>query len=261
MDFKLVPIHTKRSNNKFSNSYSINYRIQKRYPLKKHYNSIIPLKIFQTWHTKSLPPNMGKAVEMIKALNPAFQYHLYDDNDCREFIKNNFPEVVLEAFDSLIPGAYKADLWRYCVLYKEGGIYMDIKYIPHNGFRMIQLTEREYFVLDADGNGVYNALIACRPGNEILYRAIHAIIRNVKTKYFGNSSLEPTGPHLLSKFFSSNMKRTLALKHESHNNNKFILFYGIIIMKMYNHYYDEMYKNQKTSHYGVLWDQKKIYTD
>jgi mannosyltransferase OCH1-like enzyme len=210
-NFRLGPINNKRMNNKFAAAYSIKYRMQRKYPIKRNYKSVIPLKIFQTWHTKDLPETMAKATEIIKAMNPAFQYHLYDDNDCREFIKNNFPEVVLEAFDNLIPGAYKADLWRYCVLYKEGGIYMDIKYVPHNGFRLIQLTEREYFVLDADGNGIYNALISCRPGNPALFRAINAIIRNVKTKYYGNSSLEPTGPLLLSKFFPSIIKKMLVL--------------------------------------------------
>ena len=52
----------------------------------------------------------------VKKTNPIFEHHLFDDNDCREFIKNNFPEVVLQAYDGLIPGAYKADLWRYCIL-------------------------------------------------------------------------------------------------------------------------------------------------
>ena len=34
---------------------------------------------------------------------------------------------VLNAYDSLIPGAYKADLFRYLVLYREGGVYLDCK--------------------------------------------------------------------------------------------------------------------------------------
>ena len=54
-----------------------------------------------------------------------------------DFIKNNYPVDVLEAFNKLIPGAYKADLWRYCVLYKLGGIYLDIKYSCVNNFKLI----------------------------------------------------------------------------------------------------------------------------
>ena len=98
MDFKLAPIRHKNANNKFANAYSIANRMQKRYPIKKAYNSIIPLKIFQTWHTKDLPQNMKIATDLIKIMNPAFQHFLYDDNDCREFIKNNYPIEVLKSF-------------------------------------------------------------------------------------------------------------------------------------------------------------------
>ena len=110
------------------------------YPIKQHYNTVIPLNIYQTWHTKDLPKFMKKTVDNIIKNNPAFKHYLFDDNDCRNFIKDNFDVTVLNAFDSLIPGAYKADLWRYCVLYKNGGIYLDIKYEPVNGFKFINLT-------------------------------------------------------------------------------------------------------------------------
>lgn len=260
MDFKLRSINKNRTNNKFSRVFYLQQRLQKKYNIKSKYNSIIPLKIFQTWHTKNLPPNMSKAVELVKNTNPAFQHYLFDDNDCREYLKNNFPEIVVETFDKLIPGAYKADLWRYCVLYKEGGIYMDIKYIPHNGFRLINLTENEHFVLDEGDTGIYNAFMACKPGNAILFKAINAIIRNVKIKYYGNSILDPTGPQLLSKFFSLRQKKILDMKHENYNNvNKYITFNNIIVLKMYSNYYKEMANNEKTRHYSVLWSEKNIY--
>lgn len=38
----------------------------------------------------------------------------------------HFPSEVLEAFDILIPGAFKADLFRYCVLFIYGGVYADV---------------------------------------------------------------------------------------------------------------------------------------
>ena len=105
-------------------------KVQRSSLIKPFYNSVIPLHIFQTWHTKNLPPNMRQSVEYIKRSNPRFHHRLFDDNECHDFIRDNFDESVLHAYNKLIPGAYKADLWRYCVLYKLGGIYLDIKYIP-----------------------------------------------------------------------------------------------------------------------------------
>lgn len=34
-------------------------------------------------------------------------------------------EEYLRAYDKLIPGAYKADVWRYGVVWSSGGCYMD----------------------------------------------------------------------------------------------------------------------------------------
>lgn len=232
------------------------------YPIKSHYNNIIPLNIYQTWHSKNLPPIMAKNVEFIKRSNPSFNHMLFDDDDCREFINENFNVDVLNAFDRLIPGAYKADLWRYCVLYINGGIYLDIKYIPINGFKFISLTEKEHWVLDIDNNGIYNALIVAKPGNDILLQAINTIVANVKNRYYGNSCLEPTGPLLLAKLFSSDQKHAFDMKHNYYISMKFrfILFNNYYVFKSYYEYLDEHAQNQKVPHYSVLWGEHQIYT-
>lgn len=231
------------------------------YPLKYYYNSIIPLNIFQTWHTKNLPPLMNRTSNYIKNLNPRFNYYLYDDNDCHEFIKNNFNENVVNAYDSLMPGAYKADLWRYCVLYIKGGIYLDIKYKPLNNFKFINLTENEHFVLDCDNKGIYNALLVCLPNNNLLLKAINKIVMNVKNKYYGSSPLEPTGPLLLSSLIKNKNEINLDMCHFFYNNyeNRFIKFNNYIILISYGGYLREHDENKKQLHYSNLWNQKKIY--
>ena len=121
------------------------------FEIKDSYNSVIPLNIYLTWSTKKLPEKMQENVDKMKKVNPEFNVQLFDDNDCRKFIQNNFPEDILTAFDTLKPGAYKADLWRLCILYINGGIYIDIKLNCINNFKFIALTEREHLVLDRPG--------------------------------------------------------------------------------------------------------------
>jgi mannosyltransferase OCH1-like enzyme len=253
--------NTKKTINKIINSLIIKKKLKIPFPMKSRYNNIIPLNIFQTWHTKDLPNLMRLNVEYIKKLNPCFNYRLFDDQDCYNFIKDNFDKPILDAFNSLVPGAYKADLWRYCILYKLGGIYLDIKYRPVKGFRFINLTEKEHWVLDTNGNDVYNALMVCKPGNQILLSAINQIVTNVKTRYYGNNCLEPTGPHLLAKYFTNSQKKSFNLKHtffENHNN-RFINYGNYIIFKSYNGYLQEHNKHKKTEHYAGLWSNKSIY--
>jgi mannosyltransferase OCH1-like enzyme len=144
--------------------------------------SILPLRLFQTWHTKNMPYFMKKNMNSLIEKHPEFQHTFFDDQDCRDFIVTHFPPSVLEAFDRLIPGAYKADLFRYCVLYIHGGIYIDIKFHTVPEFSLLSLTDKEYFTRDINNIDVYNGLMACLPQNPILMKCINdgsQVIENV----------------------------------------------------------------------------------
>jgi len=222
--------------------------------------SSVPLNIFQTWHTLDLPPNMKKNVELLQKENPEFKYHLYSDDMCREFIQHNFGKDVLYAFDTLKPGAYKADLWRYCVLYIHGGIYLDIKYKCVNNFKLIELMKKEHWVLDLNKVGVYNALIICKPHNTILLKAIYKIVNNVKNKFYGSHCLQPTGPIMLSELFTQTEKNNFDMFHTIYQTiHKLICYNGYIILKNYNEYAMDQKNNKKLTHYSILWERHNIY--
>lgn len=89
----------------------------------------IPKLIHQTYISRDLPPEIFEIVEGLKGLNPDWEYRFYTDEDIFEYIQKNFDEKVLTAYLKINPiyGAAKADLFRYLVLYKEGGVYLDIK--------------------------------------------------------------------------------------------------------------------------------------
>ena len=251
------------------NLYSMPY-----IPSKKHYSPIIPLTIYQTWYTKDLPPHMKKNVEQLKQQNPEFSYELYDDNDCREFIRINFSPDVLRAYDTMIPGAYKADLWRYCVLYKNGGIYIDIKLSCINGFKLIELCEAEHYVLDREGPSIfntptpiYNALMVCKKNNPFLLESIYKVVKNVQRKYYGFNALYPTGPGMLSELIQE-----LKMKGENPNLNIDIHHYydntylvyrdRFIISPNYSEYrieQEELYKKINKKYYLHHWLEDNIY--
>ena len=230
---------------------------------KNDYYPIMPLKIYQTWPTKDLPEKMRERVEILKRDNPRFEHCLFDDNDCREFIKNNFNEKILDAYDSLIPGAYKADLWRLCVLYINGGIYMDIKLKCINNFKLIELTERNHFVLDRVAPiSIYNALIACQKGHPFLLMAIHKIVKNVRNKYYGKSPLDPTGPVMLGNLILNNrLKLNIDIIH--YIDGGFVIYKDRFIISTeypeYNGERTEQNNKLKTKRYDALWFEKNIY--
>ncbi len=268
----IIILNNNTAENFSSNSFisdEISY-LYKTFDIKNKYNSVIPLKIYQTWFTKELPPKMKDNVEKLRKDNPEFEYNLFDDKDCRNFIKKYFSDDVLNAFDSLIPGAFKADLWRYCVLYINGGIYLDIKYGCINGFKLIVLTEKEHFCNDWDektilndigcDEGIYNAIMVCKPKNQILLKAIGRIVENVKNKYYGNNPLEPTGPYLLKEFFTTSQRKNFELNFYKRIHDKYFIRYGLyIILQEYPDYRKEQKNTSPVEHYNVCWLNFNIY--
>ena len=223
-------------------------------------NSIIPLNLFQTWHTLNLPPNMKKNVELLKAQNPEFTHYLYDDNMCREFIKANFNEDVVYSFNKLKPGAYKADLWRYCVLYIYGGIYLDIKYKCINNFKLLYLTDNEYWVRDRKiiVNGIYQALMVNLPKNPILLKAINGIVKNCKNNVYTDlTPLCVTGPGHLAQFFNENEIKSLTLAFTDKGDG--IIKDNRYILSIYPEYRQEQQQTQLAHPYEFLWHTKNIY--
>ena len=235
---------------------------------KLNYNSIIPLHVYTCWHTKELPPLMNKNFQKLISDNPRLTFHLYDEDDCREFIGKHFKPDVLVAYNSLIPCSYKSDLWRFCVLFINGGIYLDIKFECFNNFKLISLTEREYFVRDIDYPGILTGLIISKPCNPILYYCIRQIVNNVNNKYYGLNPLYPTGPCLLGSYFTREQREKLEIYFDtSYYNGKKIYYItyndgtkDVIILKIYHEYRDEQKIYQKKPYYADLWRQKNIYT-
>lgn len=90
-------------------------------------NRLVPRIIHQTYFeelTKEKYPNMSRLVESLK--RSGWDYRFYSDDDARNFLSTHFPAEVREAYDALRPGAFKADLFRYCALLIHGGAYFDV---------------------------------------------------------------------------------------------------------------------------------------
>jgi len=219
-------------------------------------SSIIPLNIFQTWYTLDLPAKMKENVDKLKQENPEFTFYLYDDRMCRDFIQTHFDKDVVWAFDKLKPGAYKADLWRYCVLYIHGGVYLDIKMKSINKFKLIRLTEREYFPQDRfcdNTYGIWQGLLVCLPKNEVLRQSIKLVCQNVKNNLYGVSALAITGPHMICKFIdiADIQNSPIRFDIESNDTSSSLLYFnGELILRNYNEYRNDSIYSINKSHYS-----------
>lgn len=85
--------------------------------------------IFQTHRSLdylSYKPKLVNAMLSWKKYQNEFNYYFFDNISCDKFMKANFDEKTYKAYSILPMGVMKADLWRYCIIYKHGGIYADV---------------------------------------------------------------------------------------------------------------------------------------
>lgn len=226
----------------------------------------VPRHIYSTWRTKDLPPKMGACYKSLRARNPEFEFHLYDDRDCLHFISDHFDESVRLAYNNLVPGDFRADLWRYCVLYLCGGIYMDIRFCTVDGVRMEEYTIQEsYFVRDlrhtdaADETGIFNGFMACAPGNAILLSVIHQIVYHCHNGSYGGSPLHITGPLLLGRYFTEEEKNGLSLSLSCPDKLHCIKSGANTIAVEYPEYRREQAETSVQDHCEEMWRIRRVF--
>jgi mannosyltransferase OCH1-like enzyme len=237
----------------------------------------IPMKVFKTGiHDYSdLKFSLVYLFNKIVNENPGFELEYYSDKDSRKFIENNYDKRVLSAYDKLKPGAYKADLFRYAILYKRGGIYSDLSQtilLPLN--KIVDLNNDNLYLVedrpqqDFRGSnkgkivdGIQISFMASRPKNKIYLDAIDEIVKNCENNFYGGNPLSPTGPQLFKRVLNNydgeykielvETGRELVYK----NTGK-----AAIINRTKDHYkanLNNAYINNK--HYSQMWFYNDIY--
>jgi hypothetical protein len=152
---------------------------------------LIPRIVHQTFFEAVTPekyPNMSRLIESFK--QSGWEYKFYTDDMSLNFLSTHFPPEVRQAYEALRPGAFKADLFRYCVLLIYGGVYADMDIMleanldlavgPNVGFMVPQ---------DEPGTPIHrrmclwNGLIASAPGHPFLAKVIETVVNNVRNRF------------------------------------------------------------------------------
>ena len=247
------------------NYYTMTYVVKiDLVPINLNYNQIIPKKLIQTSRSASnLSILHYNSIITFLELNPEYEYEFFEDTDCRKFIEDNFDKSILEAYDTLIPNAFKADLFRYCYLYKNGGIYTDCKMILRLPFReWIPKNEDYILVEDAGKKQFYNAVMGLKKKNFAIYAAILKIKDNTSDYVYGFKCLEYTGPALLYKYFDN---YNSPLKHVIINGDHVNNYLNTPVIRkndkkiILNKFYKGYYANMTTNHYSFNCSNNTIY--
>ena len=238
---------------------------------KNDYEQEIPKIIFQTGYSNNFKNilHFNSIISFIE-MNPEYTYIYYDDYDSRKFLKDNFTEEINYSYDLLVPGAYKADLLRYCFLYNNGGCYFDCKQILRYPIRKFLKSDKKIVLCnDAIENALLNAVIFSTKKNDILDKTIKDCVYNIINKV-GDNALAITGPIFFYKsiknfinddnlLFQNNRPpdNYYDFSNDYYNNNITLIEKNIVILnRFYKGYYDNYLD---TNHYGKLYNNNEIY--
>lgn len=85
----------------------------------------IPWIIHQTWASEHLPPAFRSCQASWRRHHPGWEYRFYDDRASRRVVEDGFPDL-LAVYDGCPHAVQRADIFRYLVVAREGGVYADM---------------------------------------------------------------------------------------------------------------------------------------
>lgn len=209
-----------------------------------------PKNIFQTFRTSKLPFITRYYVRRLQKQNPDWNYEFYDDERILNFFEEAFSPEYLTAYNSLTIGAAKADFFRYAVLYKYGGVYLDI-----DGYAKTPLDKfirpDDEAIISPEGNPHFFCQWALVFNKEhpILKKTLEAVLTNIQEHLYPNDVHKTTGPAAYTKtvqeILTENPQtphRMMGVDYEGHLRPK----YKLSKLSLYTKKSDHWRKKQAT---------------
>jgi mannosyltransferase OCH1-like enzyme len=216
---------------------------------------------------------MNNTVMKTIALTPEFDNFFFSDEDCYNFIRDNFEPDVLNAYICLKPAAFKSDLWRYCILYKKGGMYLDIKLELKLPLYDILKKYPKIFVQDmmsfpkeknplTTETPLWNGVMSSPPGNPVFKACIDEIVESCKNRDYKQNMFDITGPYQLGRMVDKYEGELFARNSPFKNKIAGMLHYSNIMFTVdYPGYRDDQSQLalSKVPRYSVLYNNRDVF--
>ena len=189
---------------------------------------MIPKIIHQTWKTNEIPEKWLAFEKKVKALNPEWEYRLWTDADNERFVKNEYPEFY-DIFKSFSRGIMRADVIRYLIMYKVGGVYLDLDYEVLQPFNFknysVVLPQNRSISYGDKQDELGNCIFASVPRHQFWADVISDLQNNPPIVDSYSQIIDATGPGLLTRIYNNKVYEDIYLPerlvyHPPSPNNK-----------------------------------------
>ena len=162
---------------------------------------VIPKNIYQSWHTKKLHSKVQEhVIEVLKKNNPDYTHEIYTDEEIDKYVHDNFDGEIVECYDKIDIIVAKVDFWRYLILYKQGGIYLDIDSSINKPIKDFIKEDDEAFITRESGDKFYAqwALFFAKE-HPIMKKTIELVVDNIKNNRHPHDIHKMTGPTVFTR--------------------------------------------------------------
>lgn len=167
----------------------------------------IPKIIHQTFKTSQLPLLTRWHISRFRKKNPEYAYEFYDDARIDSFLLQEFGTEVLSAYKRINIGAAKADFFRYAVLYKKGGIYVDIDSgINSQLDSFIKADDMAIITREGDPTLFAQWALIYSPGHPFLKKTMEMVLENIRQNKYPHDVHQMTGPTVYTKAINESLK-------------------------------------------------------
>lgn len=167
---------------------------------------MIPKLIHQTAKTAEIDERCRRYQNIVRRLHPDWTYKLWTDADNDAFVKAEYPEFY-PAWTALPKNIMRADVIRYLLMDKLGGLYLDTDYEMLRPFDLLDHDAVVPFENDGnDRNGgrkqLGNAFFAAAPGSSF-FKEVIRVLQTRPPLAADADVLTATGPAFLTAVYES----------------------------------------------------------
>jgi len=164
----------------------------------------VPNFVHRIWECREIPDRYETAFNSWVGKTKNMSVFLWTRNTSRQLVLKLEGTEKLMLYDRLLPGAYKADFFRYLLMYKFGGLYSDIDTILHKDLSANDIAHlRDDAVTvahDLTPSRLLNGAILIAPPGQALFRcALGEVIDHSRRRKKGFEALDVTGPGVLGE--------------------------------------------------------------
>ncbi len=167
---------------------------------------MIPHRIHQTWKNEQIPGKWQDFQEKVRTLNPDWEYKLWTDEDNDRFVREEFPDFY-DIYTGFSRNIMRADVIRYLIMYRLGGVYLDLDYEmlrPFDfGSHALVLPKNRSVSYGDPEDELGNCIFASEPGHPF-WKDVIDDLRNDPPQVSDYSQIvDSTGPGLLTRIYRS----------------------------------------------------------